>query len=186
MAAGYLGLPELSAYDRPWRCLEFPSMWQGGKVGNAKGCMKKYPRSARVAHARVQRADPPTANFFSSSRPNSLARSNTRLFYWEYRNDQHKKEVLLIPMSGSSKPMPEFSPKPVPPHSLSNGPTDGKGPGKCLFSKEFLNDHPVANLLPNGPPEESLTCLDFVRGCPPPFRQLADQNAKNMRFSRGF
>jgi hypothetical protein len=26
----------------------------------------------------------------------------------------------------------------------------------------------------------------FVRGCPTPFRQLADQNAKNLGFSRGF
>ena len=47
-----------------------------------------------------------------------------------------------------------YRPDVTPPHTLANGPTDGKGPGKCLFSKGFLNDHPLANLLANGPPDD--------------------------------
>jgi hypothetical protein len=62
-----------------------------------------------------------------------------------------------------------------------------------------LNAYPLANLLANGPPDDppgirkKAVCVSKrnaihfrVRGCPTPFRQLADQNAKNMCFSRGF
>jgi hypothetical protein len=48
--------------------------------------------------------------------------------------------------------------------------------------KGVMNDHPLAKRLANGPTDEYLLLLP----CLPLFRQLADQNAKNMRFSRGF
>jgi hypothetical protein len=62
-----------------------------------------------------------------------------------------------------------------------------------------LNTYPLANLLANGPADDlagirkKTVCVSGrnaihfrVRGCSTPFRQLADQNAKKVRFSRGF